>query len=71
MNAGLSRMRALGARGCCLVGHPAYYRKFGFENNDALRLEGVPPEVFMALCFDGPLPAGMVTFHTAFTATGD
>jgi len=28
---GLSRLRALGARGCCLVGHPDYYRKFGFR----------------------------------------
>ncbi|MBE0644168.1 MAG: N-acetyltransferase [Bacteroidetes bacterium] len=71
MYAGLRRMRSLGARGCCLVGHPAYYRKFGFENLDTLRFEGVPPEVFMALCFDGPLPAGTVTFHAAFTATGD
>src|SRR5512134_3792350 len=29
---GLSRLRKLGAKGCCLVGHPQYYRKFGFEN---------------------------------------
>ena len=32
IRAGLSRLRDLGARGCCLVGHPLYYRKFGFEN---------------------------------------
>jgi putative acetyltransferase len=29
---GLSRLRKLSAKGCCLVGHPQYYRKFGFEN---------------------------------------
>lgn len=29
---GLARLRALGGRGCCLVGHPDYYRRFGFEN---------------------------------------
>ena len=29
---GLARLKALGAKGCCLVGHPEYYRKFGFEN---------------------------------------
>lgn len=28
---GLSRLKALGARGCCVVGHPDYYRKLGFE----------------------------------------
>ena len=29
---GLSRLKDLNARGCCLVGHPEYYRKFGFTN---------------------------------------
>src|SRR5271169_2704331 len=32
IQAGLSRLKDLGAKGCCLVGHPDYYRKFGFEN---------------------------------------
>lgn len=31
-------------------------------------LEGVPPEVFFALSFDGHVPAGTVTFHEAFNA---
>lgn len=67
---GLSRLKELGAKGCCLVGHPEYYRKFGFENVAGLGLEGVPQEVFFALSFDGRLPQGQVTFHEAFTATG-
>ena len=29
---GISRLKDLGARGCCLVGHPEYYRRFGFQN---------------------------------------
>jgi putative acetyltransferase len=65
---GLSRLRALGARGCCLVGHPAYYRQFGFENPRGLAHEGVPPEVFFALAFDGRVPQGSVAFHAAFAA---
>ena len=65
---GLSRLRGLGARGCCLVGHPAYYRKLGFENPAGLVVEGVPPEVFLALSFDGRMPRGTVTFHEAFKA---
>jgi putative acetyltransferase len=67
---GLTRLKILGARGCCLVGHPQYYTKFGFENTAGLVLEGVPPEVFFVLSFDGRVPQGNVTFHEAFTSEG-
>lgn len=67
---GLARLKKLGARGCCLVGHPQYYRQFGFQNVPGLVLEGVPPEVFFALSFDGRLPRGEVTFHEGFRANG-
>ena len=65
---GLSRLKDRGAKGCCLVGHPQYYRKFGFENVAGLVLEGVPQEVFFALLFDGDFPHGTVTFHEGFKA---
>lgn len=67
---GLSRLRALNAKGCCVVGHPDYYRKFGFKNIPGLVIEGVPPEVFFALSFDAHIPQGAVTFHDAFEADG-
>ena len=67
---GLSRLSAMNAAGCCLVGHPEYYRKFGFENPPGLAVEGVPPEVFFALSFDGCHPQGMVTFHEGVKAQG-
>jgi putative acetyltransferase len=67
---GLSRLKKLGAKGCCLVGHPQYYRKFGFENVAGLVHEGVPQEVFFALSFDGCIPHGNVTFHEGFKANG-
>jgi putative acetyltransferase len=67
---GLSRLRAVKARGCCLVGHPDYYRKFGFENPAGLVCEGVPQEVFFALSFDGRIPQGTVSFHEGFKAQG-
>jgi len=66
---GLARLKARGARGCVLVGDPAYYRRFGFRSPTGLVHEGVPPEVFLALPFDGPVPHGEVTFHPAFRAT--
>jgi len=67
---GLSRLKSLNAQGCCLVGHPAYYRKFGFENVPGLVHEGVPREVFFALSFGGHYPQGKVTFHEGFKADG-
>jgi putative acetyltransferase len=65
---GLSRLKDMGAGGCCLVGHPDYYIKFGFQNMPGLVLEGVPPEVFFGLSFDGHIPRGRVAFHEAFMA---
>ena len=67
---GLSRLKAMNAQGCCLVGHPDYYRKFGFTNMPGLVLEGVPQEVFFALSFDGHTPQGTVAFHEGFKADG-
>jgi len=67
---GLSRLKGLGARGCCLVGHPEYYKRFGFQNTRGLVHEGVPEDVFFAMSFDGHLPQGIVEFHEGFLATG-
>lgn len=74
---GLTRMRASGAGGCVLVGHPDYYPRFGFENPAGLVVEGVPPEAIFALPFDpapssaARMPQGAVTFHPAFIAQGE
>ncbi len=66
---GLSRLKTMQAKGCCLVGHPACYRKSGFENVPGLVPEGVPPEVFLALSLDGRYPQGSVQFHEGFKAS--
>jgi putative acetyltransferase len=67
VRAGLDAIRSLGAEGCVLVGDPAFYRRFGFENNPSgLRMEGVPPEVIMCLSMCGQMPEGIVTHHPAF-----
>lgn len=71
IQAGLTRLKELGARGCCLVGHPHYYRRFGFDNPAGLSCEGVPQEFFFALTFDGHMPRGTVAFHEGFSAQGD
>src|SRR5271157_1286145 len=65
---GLARLKDMNAQGCCLVGHPDYYRKFGFKNVSGLAHEGVPQEVFFALSFDRHTPQGTVAFHEGFKA---
>jgi putative acetyltransferase len=66
VNKGLKAIRDLGAQGCFLVGDPAYYRRFGFQNNPCLRMEGIPPEVTMCLSMGDKMPEGIVTHHPAF-----
>ncbi|MBN2301879.1 MAG: N-acetyltransferase [Lentisphaerae bacterium] len=67
---GLSRLKTLKAKGCCLVGHPRYYRQFGFKNVEGLVCVGVPQEVFFVLSFDRHIPQGNVIFHDGFKANG-
>lgn len=69
VESGLARLRELGAQGCVLVGEPAFYSRFGFVQADGLELEGVPPEVLLAISFGAARPAGRVDFHAAFAAT--
>ena len=65
---GLSRLKAQGAKGCLVVGHPDYYPRFDFRRLPTLTLEGVPPEVFLGLPFRDSVPTAAVTFHPAFAA---
>jgi len=67
---GLRTVRDLGTQGCVLVGDPAFYRRFGFESNPALRMEGIPSEFVMCLPMGNTVPEGNVTHHPAFHITG-
>jgi putative acetyltransferase len=67
---GLSLLKALGAKGCVLVGEPKYYERFGFRNLPYLILDGVPQEYFLALLFDKNKTQGAVVFHQGFSANG-
>jgi putative acetyltransferase len=67
VNEGLKTIRDLGAQGCILVGEPAFYNRFGFRHDPALRMEGVPPEVLLYLSMCDEIPQGSVTHHSAFS----
>ncbi|VUC29016.1 unnamed protein product [Clonostachys rosea] len=65
---GLQRLCSLGAAGCVVLGDPAFYKRFGFRNDEELRLVGVPPTHFMVLSLNNnPIPCGTVAYHEAFS----
>lgn len=70
MEGGLTELRKIAANGCVLVGDPAFYIRFGFANNPALVLEGVPQEFFLSLSLGTSSAHGNVQFHPAFQAKG-
>jgi putative acetyltransferase len=67
IQAGLARIRKMGARGCVLEGDPNYYNRFGFKSYPDLIYEGAPgPQYFMAIPFYDKVPNGKVEYHPAF-----
>lgn len=66
---GLAQLKSLGARGCVLVGEPAFYERFEFSGAPQLTMPGIPQEYILSLPLGGPPAAGVVTHHPAFTAT--
>lgn len=63
---GLHRLMSMGARGCVVLGEPAYYARFGFRHDPKLVLPGPPPEYFQMLRFAGVEPVGTVVYSPAF-----
>ncbi|MEN5273207.1 N-acetyltransferase [Stenotrophomonas lactitubi] len=70
MRAAIEALRGKGARGCVLLGEPAYYGRFGFRAVPGLVLPGVPAAYFQALCLQPPMAQGEVRYSPAFDAVG-
>ena len=66
---GLRRLRDLGAKGCVVLGEPAYYQRFGFETDPGMHFAGAPAEYFMRIPFADSPPSGEVTYTAAFDAS--
>lgn len=62
----LDRLRGIGARGCVVLGEPAYYGRFGFRHDPRLAFAGPPARYFQMLDFAGEPPAGLVRYAAAF-----
>lgn len=65
---GLTRLKRGGAGGCVVLGDPAFYRRFGFTSDHALRFGDVPPRYFQSMLLSGQPAAGEVTYHDGFEA---
>ena len=65
---GLRRLEALGARGCVLLGDPAFYARFGFASDPALTYRGLPVQYVQRLVMVPPAPMGEIAYHPAFEA---
>ena len=65
---GLARLAASGAKGCVVLGDPAYYRRFGFVSDNRLVYPAAPARYFQTLALSGEPPAGEVAYHSAFDA---
>jgi len=66
IRAGLSAIRELDAKGCVILGEPAYYNRFDFKAFSGLVFNGVPPEYFQSLLLMGDMPKGNIEYHKAF-----
>ncbi|WP_027469849.1 GNAT family N-acetyltransferase [Deefgea rivuli] len=68
MRAALHQLQQLGAKGCVIVGDPAYYSRFGFARHEGLVSPGIPDEYVMGLAFADAKPQGRIDYHAAFLA---
>lgn len=66
INEGLAILKANGAKGCVLIGDPAYYERFGFRSDGNLRYQQVPTQYVQSLPFKSDPATGQLKFSPAF-----
>ena len=63
---GLKRLEAKGAKGCVLLGDPAFYARFGFRGDGGLSYGEAPRPYVQWLGFNGESPVGDVKYRPGF-----
>ncbi|WP_078668575.1 GNAT family N-acetyltransferase [Chitinophaga eiseniae] len=69
IRASLDELRQLSAKGCVVLGEPAYYGRFGFKADARLLYPEAPPEYFQVQAFEGTVPTGAVQYDASFYVT--
>ena len=67
---GLTRLKAMGAKGCVLIGNPAVYQSSGFESDGQLAYGDLDRKYIQRIVLTGPSPQGAITYSPAFDVTG-
>ncbi|WP_425052759.1 GNAT family N-acetyltransferase [Psychromarinibacter sp. S121] len=63
---GLALLRGRDAKGCVLVGDPAYYSRFGFRSDGAVSYGDVPVKYVQWLALREVTPSGELRYDPAF-----
>ena len=63
---GLSRLKTQGAQGCVVIGNPQIYGRFGFQSDGQLIYGAFDRALVQRIIFQGPAPAGNISFAPAF-----
>jgi len=66
MEEGLTRLQALGAKGCVVIADPPFYTQFGFRVPVTLHVEPEKMDCFLVRVFSGEEPSGRVRYASAF-----
>jgi putative acetyltransferase len=66
IRAGIVQLQEQRAHGIGVVGDPAYYERFGFQDLPGLAPVGPDAVYFRAIAFGGPAPRGVVSYASAF-----
>lgn len=70
IRAGLTRLKAMGAKGCALIGNPDVYRSSGFETDGQLSYGDLDRKYIQRIVLAGASPRGAITYSPAFDVTG-
>ncbi|ESZ61562.1 N-acetyltransferase [Mesorhizobium sp. M0062] len=66
INEGLAILKTNGAKGCVLIGDPAYYGRFGFRSDGNLSYQELPAQYVQSLPFQSEPATGQLKFSPAF-----
>lgn len=69
VNRGLTELKANGAKGCVLIGDPAFYSRFGFVGDCGLTYGDVPVGYVQGLALSSDFRQGVIRYADGFEQT--